>query len=153
MDNGIIFLLSVCVCVCVCVPWPDIRLVLVLLFCGVETLIATAVPSSKYTLLSSAVAVGVTAVSWGKVEHTARFRQVSVFFLGLKGKCCVNLRHREQKIDERPLGDGIAEWGWCLQTLSWLGQSREDKMSSMRSSFVFGLKCFGNTHVLSLPYQ
>lgn len=42
---------------------------------------------------------------------------------------------------------------WCPQTLSWLGQSREDKMSSMRSSFGFGLKCLGNTPVLSLPYQ
>lgn len=81
------------------------------------TLIATAVPSSKYTLLSSAVAVSVTAVSWGNVEHTARFRQVSVFFLGLKGKCCVNLRRWEQKIDELPLGDGIAEWGWCHYAL------------------------------------
>lgn len=81
------------------------------------TLIATAVPSSKYTLLSSAVAVSVTAVSWGNVERTARFRQVSVFFLGLKGKCCVNLRRWEQKIDELPLGDGIAEWGWCHDAL------------------------------------
>lgn len=42
---------------------------------------------------------------------------------------------------------------WCPQTLSWLGQSREDKMSSMRSSFGFGLKCLGNTPVLLLPYQ